>query len=68
MNVKHKKTSEIKEKVIRFRVTDNEHAEIMQQAKNKGYDTVSDYLRDLLKKDKTQSVDPPFNAIGEEMI
>lgn len=68
MNVKHTPPQKMKDKVIRFRVTENEHAEFMQQAKNKGYDTVSDYLRDLLKKDKTQSVDPPFSAIGEEMI
>ena len=68
MNVKHKKPSEMKEKVIRFRVTEEEHTRFMEQAKNKGYATVSDYLRDLLKKDKTQSVDTPFNTIGEEMI
>lgn len=52
MNVKHKKPSEMKEKVIRFRVTEEEHTRFMEQAKIKGFNTFSDYARFLLDKDK----------------
>lgn len=68
MNVKHTPQEKMKEKFIRFRVTEAEHAEYMRQAKMKGYKTFSDYVRALLERDKTQSVEPPFNCIGEEMI
>lgn len=57
MNVKHTSQKDMREKVIRFRVTEKEHAEYMQQAKNKGFDTISNYLRALLNKDKKQSDD-----------
>ena len=70
MNVKHKKPSEMKEKVIRFRVTEEEHTRFMEQAKSKGFNTFSDYARDLISKDNSPSKEnePPFNSIGEEMI
>lgn len=68
MNVPHLQPEEMKDKLIRFRVTEAEHAEYMRQAKMKGYKTFSDYVRALLEKDKTQSVEPPFNYVGEEMI
>ena len=57
MNVSHTPLEEMKIKCIRFRVTEEEHAAFMQQAKAKGYKTVSDYLRALLNKDKKQSDD-----------
>lgn len=63
-----KSPKEMKDHVIRFRCTEEEHAEYMQQANNKGFDTVSEYLRVLLERDKSQTVEPPFNCIGEEMI
>ena len=68
MNVPHLQPEEMKDKFIRFRVTEEEHAEYMRQAKMKGYKTFSDYVRALLEKDKTKSVEPPFNYVGEEMI
>lgn len=52
MNVPHLSPEEMKDKFIRFRVTEQERAAFMQQAKSKGYNTFSDYVRDLLKKDK----------------
>ena len=55
MNVPHLQPEEMKVKFIRFRVTEQEHAAFMQQAKSKGYNTFSDYVRDLLKKDKNNS-------------
>ena len=68
MNVKHTPPEKMKEKFIRFRVTEAEHAAFMQQAKIKGYKTFSDYVRALLERDKTKAVEPPFNYVGEEMI
>ena len=68
MNVEHTPPEKKKEKFIRFRVTEEERAAFMQQAKSKGYNTFSDYVRALLERDKTQSVEPPFNYIGEEII
>ena len=68
MNVPHLQPEEMKDKFIRFRVTEQEHAAFMQQAKSKGYNTFSDYIRALLERDKTQTVEPPFNYVGEEMI
>lgn len=63
-----KSPKEMKDHVIRFRCTEEEHAAYIQQANNKGFDTVSEYLRVLLERDKSQTVEPPFNCIGEEMI
>ena len=68
MNVPNLQPKEMKDKVIRFRVTEEEHAAFMQQAKSKGYKTLSDYIRALLERDKTKIVEPPFNYIGEEII
>ena len=70
MNVKHLPPEEMKKKVLRFRVTDEEHERLMKQAKSKGYSTFSDYVRDLISKDNSPSKghEPPFNSIGEEMI
>ena len=63
-----KSPEEMKNHVIRVRVTESEHAAFMHQAKEKGFDTISEYIRVLLERDKTEKVEPPFNAIGEEMI
>lgn len=63
-----KSPKEMKDHVIRFRVTESEHAAFTHQAKEKGFDTVSDYLRALIERDRTEKVEPPFNCIGEEMI
>ena len=72
MNVKHTPPENMKEKVLRFRVTDEEHEKFMKLAKSKGYNTFSDYVRDLIIKDNKSSTvkaaEPPFNSIGEEMI
>ena len=70
MNVKHLPPEEMKGKVLRFRVTDEEHKKFMKLAKSKGYSTFSDYVRDLISKDNSPSKEnePPFNSIGEEMI
>ena len=43
---------EMKEKVLRFRVSEKEHEKFMEQAKNNGFSTFSDYIRYLLDKDK----------------
>ena len=55
MNVKHIPPEDMKKKVLRFRVTDEEHERLMKQAKNKGYNTFSDYIRDLINKDNTSN-------------
>ena len=55
MNVKHIPPEDMKKKVLRFRVTDEEHERLMQQAKSKGYNTFSDYIRDLINKDNTSN-------------
>ena len=55
MNVKHIPPEDMKKKVLRFRVTDEEHERLMKQAKSKGYNTFSDYIRDLINKDNTSN-------------
>lgn len=55
MNVPHTPPEDMKVKCIRFRVTEEEHIELMKQAKIKGYKTFSDYIRALLNEDKKPS-------------
>ena len=55
MNVKHTPPENMKEKVLRFRVTDEEHEKFMKLAKSKGYNTFSDYVRDLIIKDNKKT-------------
>ena len=63
MNVKHIPPEDMKKKVLRFRVTDEEHERLMKQAKNKGYNTFSDYIRDLINKDNNAAEEGSINGI-----
>ena len=51
MNVIHLKTGEAKDTFLRFRVTKTEHSAIMEQARKRGFDSFSDYIRELIKQD-----------------
>lgn len=51
MNVAHLKPGEAKDTLLRFRVTKTEHSAIMEQAKKRGFDSFSDYIRELIKQD-----------------
>lgn len=51
MNVTHLKPGEAKDAVVRFRVTKTEHSAIMEQARKRGFDSFSDYIRELIKQD-----------------
>ena len=55
MNVTHLKPCEAKDTVVRFRVTKTEHSAIMEQAKKRGFDSFSDYIRELIKQDMEHS-------------
>lgn len=63
MNVKHIPPEDMKKKVLRFHVTDEEHERLMKQAKNKGYNTFSDYIRDLINKDNNAAEEGSINGI-----
>lgn len=51
MNVTHLKPGEAKDTLLRFRVTKTEHSAIMEQARKRGFDSFSDYIRELIKQD-----------------
>ena len=68
MNVPHIPQEDKKVKSMRFRVTEAEYKRIIEQAKLRGYEHYSDYIRALIEKDRIANVEPPFNCIGEEMI
>ena len=51
MNVNHTPPDCMKDKCLRFRVTQKEHDKIMEQAFSKGYTSFSKYIRALIKKD-----------------
>ena len=51
MGVKHKKLKETRDLFIRFRATKAEHDEIMEQARSRGYNSFSDYIRKLIQQD-----------------
>lgn len=51
-----KNPDEVKSCLIRVRVTEKEHAQFINQAHEKGYKTVSDFIRTLIKDDMKKSV------------
>ena len=51
MNVNHIPPDYMKDKFLRFRVTQKEHDMIMEQAFSKGYKTFSEYIRALITND-----------------
>ena len=51
MNVNHIPPDYMKDKFLRFRVTQKEHDMIMEQAFSKGYKTFSEYIRVLIIND-----------------
>lgn len=55
MNVTHLKPDEAKDTFLRFRVTKTEHSAIMEQARRRGFDSFSDYIRELIKLDMAHS-------------
>ena len=55
MNVNHTPPGCMKDKFLRFRVTQKEHDKIMEQAYNKGYTSFSDYIRTLIQQDMEHS-------------
>lgn len=55
MNVTHLKPGEAKDTFVRFRVTKTEHDAIMKQAKDRGFSSFSDYVRELIKQDIAHS-------------
>lgn len=69
MNVPHTPPEKMKVKVLRVRVTEDEHKICVEKAKLRGFDTYSDYIRALIEQDCTENKnEPPFNCIGEEII
>ena len=51
-----KNPDDVKSCLIRIRVTEKEHAQFIDYAHEKGYKTVSDYIRTLIKDDMKKSV------------
>lgn len=51
MNVNHIPPDYMKDKFLRFRVTQKEHDMIMEQARSRGYKTFSEYIRALITND-----------------
>ena len=56
MNVNHIPPDYMKDKFLRFRVTQKEHDMIMEQARSRGYKTFSEYIRALIENDARTSV------------
>lgn len=67
MNVNHIPPDHMKDKFLRFRVTQKEHDKIMEQAFSKGYKTFSDYIRTLIQQDMEHSkvTDLLTRTVGE---
>lgn len=57
MNVKHTPPCDMKDRTLRFRVTQSEQAKIMKHVRCKGYSSFSEYARDLIFNDILRSAD-----------
>ena len=70
MGVKHKKPNGTRDVFIRFRATKAEHDEIMELARNRGYNSFSDYIRKLIQQDMEHSkvTDLLTHTVGEACV
>ena len=57
MNVNHTPPCDMKDRILRFRVTQSEQNKIMKHVRCKGYSSFSEYVRDLIFSDILRGAD-----------